>query len=87
MREPTLPNIPAITNSDWLLLLNELMVHKSLTVDLALTIFKGETRTETYQIFQSLCRSGLVEERNKEYSMNPYAAMFVQDILNENGII
>jgi amino acid transporter len=87
MSEPTIPNIPALNNSDWLVLLNEILVHKHLTIDLALTIFKGDSRIEIYQLLQSLCRSGLVTENHKTFAMNPYAAMFVQDILNENGII
>lgn len=87
MREPASPDVPVIANPDWLILLNELLLHRSMTIATALSVFKGESRINLYQLFQSLSRSGLIEERGKIYSINPYAAMFVQDILDENGVI
>lgn len=87
MGSPTALNLPIISNSDWLVALNELLIHKVLTIETAQVIFRSETGIEIYQVFQSLKRCGLVIESSNTFVINPFAEMYVQQILIENGLI
>jgi hypothetical protein len=87
MRVPSTADLPVITNSDWLILLNEMQIHKEMTIGTGTKIFRSDTGIEVNQMFQSLARCGLLIESNKTFSINPYAEMYVQQLLVENGLI
>ncbi len=85
--ELAVPNVPPIDNTDWLLMLYEVLIHREYTIDMAVQTFRGDNRLDLFQTFQSLLRAGLLEIHNEKYSLNPYSEMFVEDILDENGLI
>ena len=87
MKEPPITANPVITNSDWLILLNEFVIHKEMTAETALVIFKSQRKAVIRRSFTSLLRTGLLTERNEILTINPYAEMYVEEILRENGII
>ena len=87
MKEPPITTNPVITNSDWLILLNEFVIHKEMTAETALVIFKSQRKAVIRRSFTSLLRTGLLTERNEILTINPYAEMYVEEILRENGII
>ena len=87
MMEPSFSDNPVISDPDWLLLLNELLIHKEMTIETAIEIFKNQSKVSIRRLFTSLLRSGLLIERNNIYSINAFAEMHVQEILKENGII
>ena len=87
MSVPSMADLPVITNPDWLILLNEMQIHKEMTIGTGTKIFRSDTGIEVNHMLQSLTRCGLLIESNKTYSINPYAEMYVQQLLIENGLI
>lgn len=87
MEEPAITTNPVITNPDWLVLLNEFLIHKEMTAETAIEIFKSQEKAVIRRSFTSLLRTGLLKERNEMYAINPYAEMYVEEILRENGLI
>jgi hypothetical protein len=87
MRVPSAVDLPVITNPDWLILLNEMQIHKEMTMGTGTKVFRSDTGIEVNQMFQSLIRCGLLIESNKTFTINPYAEMYVQQLLVENGLI
>ncbi len=88
IKEPEDIQMPSINNAEWLIILAQFVLHKQLTLNQLVKIYRGEKKHELQILLEELQRVGLLVKLNKfTLAINPYVFPYLMRQLHQMQII
>lgn len=79
--------LPEVNQPLWEIILSQLIMHKAMTFEKLIDVFRETDKQIMNEALQSLIRSGVVQENNLKYVVSPWSLKVVSDYLKSKKLL